>query len=64
MSIRGFKMNLPKITVDDIRAMKVRGEKIAALTAYDFPLTKLLDEAGIRYREVEMPPDLRKGSFY
>jgi 3-methyl-2-oxobutanoate hydroxymethyltransferase len=40
-------MNLPKITVDDIRAMKVRGEKIAALTAYDFPLTKLLDEAGI-----------------
>jgi len=27
--------------------MKSRGEKIAALTAYDFPLTKLLDEAGI-----------------
>ncbi len=27
--------------------MKARGEKIAALTAYDFPMTKLLDEAGI-----------------
>jgi len=27
--------------------MKGRGEKIAALTAYDFPMTKLLDEAGI-----------------
>ena len=27
--------------------MKVRGEKIAALTAYDFPMTKLLDEAGV-----------------
>lgn len=27
--------------------MKGRGEKIAALTAYDFPLTKLLDEAGV-----------------
>ncbi len=27
--------------------MKVRGEKIAALTAYDFPMAKLLDEAGI-----------------
>lgn len=27
--------------------MKSRGEKIAALTAYDFPMTKLLDEAGI-----------------
>ena len=40
-------MNPPKITAVAIRAMKVRGEKIAALTAYDFPMTKLLDEAGI-----------------
>jgi 3-methyl-2-oxobutanoate hydroxymethyltransferase len=40
-------MNSPKITADAIRAMKARGEKIAALTAYDFPMTKLLDEAGI-----------------
>jgi 3-methyl-2-oxobutanoate hydroxymethyltransferase len=36
-----------KITVETIRAMKRRGEKIAALTAYDFPMTKLLDEAGV-----------------
>jgi len=36
-----------KITVETIRAMKARGEKIAALTAYDFPMTKLLDEAGV-----------------
>lgn len=36
-----------KITVDSIRAMKARGEKIAALTAYDFPMAKLLDEAGV-----------------
>ena len=36
-----------KITVETIRAMKGRGEKIAALTAYDFPMTKLLDEAGV-----------------
>jgi 3-methyl-2-oxobutanoate hydroxymethyltransferase len=36
-----------KITVETIQAMKARGEKIAALTAYDFPMTKLLDEAGI-----------------
>jgi 3-methyl-2-oxobutanoate hydroxymethyltransferase len=40
-------MNPDKITPDAIRAMKTRGEKIAALTAYDFPMTKLLDEAGI-----------------
>src|SRR5256885_10776543 len=36
-----------KITAATIRAAKARGEKIAALTAYDFPLTRLLDEAGV-----------------
>ena len=36
-----------KVTAETIRAMKARGEKIAALTAYDFPMTRLLDEAGI-----------------
>ncbi len=36
-----------KVTVETIRAMKARGEKIAALTAYDCPMTRLLDEAGI-----------------
>ena len=36
-----------KITTETIRAMKTRGEKIAALTAYDYPMAKLLDEAGI-----------------
>ena len=40
-------MNSPKITPADIRAMKARREKIAALTAYDFPTAKLLDECGV-----------------
>jgi 3-methyl-2-oxobutanoate hydroxymethyltransferase len=40
-------MNPPKITAAEIRAMKSRGEKIAALTAYDFPMAKLLDECGV-----------------
>jgi len=40
-------MTETKITVETIRAMKARGEKIAALTAYDFPMAKLLDEAAI-----------------
>jgi 3-methyl-2-oxobutanoate hydroxymethyltransferase len=40
-------MNSRKLTVAEIRAMKSRGEKIAALTAYDYPMAKLLDEAGI-----------------
>jgi len=37
----------PKITVQTIRDMKARGEKVAALTAYDYPMTKLLDECGV-----------------
>lgn len=40
-------MHPTKITPDAIRGMKDRGEKIAALTAYDFPMAKLLDEVGI-----------------
>ena len=35
-----------KITVDAIRQMKGR-EPIAALTAYDYPMTRLLDECGV-----------------
>jgi 3-methyl-2-oxobutanoate hydroxymethyltransferase len=42
-------MNPSKITVETIRTMKSRGEKIPALTAYDFPMTKLLDEAGVPF---------------
>jgi len=42
-------MTAGKITPETIRAMKGRGEKIAALTAYDFPLARLLDEAGIPF---------------
>ena len=40
-------MTAPKITAAAIRSMKQRGERIASLTAYDFPMTRLLDEAGI-----------------
>src|SRR5450432_1857631 len=38
---------MTKITTGSIRAMKTHGEKIAALTAYDYPMAKLLDEAGV-----------------
>jgi len=42
-------MNLAstKITAETIRAMKGGRQKIPALTAYDFPMTRLLDEVGI-----------------
>ena len=36
-----------KVTAETIRASKAKGEKITALTAYDFPMTRLLDEAGV-----------------
>ncbi len=35
------------MTVPCIRKMKSRNEKIAVLTAYDFPTAKLLDKAGV-----------------
>jgi len=40
-------MSSPKITPAEIRARKARREQIAALTAYDFPTAKLLDECGV-----------------
>jgi 3-methyl-2-oxobutanoate hydroxymethyltransferase len=39
-------MNTVKITAEAIRAMKGR-ERIAALTAYDFPMAQRLDAAGV-----------------
>ena len=33
--------------IDRIRAMKPAGRKIAALTAYDYPMARLLDESGV-----------------
>ena len=38
-----------KFTAEAIRAMKSRGEKIAALTAYDFPMARLLDQVGVPF---------------
>lgn len=38
-------MSATKVTAEMVRAMK--GGKFAALTAYDFPMTRLLDEAGL-----------------
>jgi len=40
-------MSVAKITAETIRAMKRRGEKIPALTAYDFPMARLLDQASV-----------------
>lgn len=38
---------IPKITIPYLHTKKQRGENIVALTAYDFPTAKIVDEAGI-----------------
>jgi 3-methyl-2-oxobutanoate hydroxymethyltransferase len=38
---------LPKITTHVLQEMKLKGEKIAMLTAYDYSMARILDEAGI-----------------
>ncbi len=39
--------DLPKITTHVLQEMKLKGEKIAMLTAYDYSMARLLDLAGI-----------------
>ncbi|MFO8129912.1 MAG: 3-methyl-2-oxobutanoate hydroxymethyltransferase [Bacteroidales bacterium] len=41
------KSNYTKITTHVLQEMKLKSEKIAMLTAYDFSMARLLDEAGI-----------------
>ncbi|MDP4281460.1 MAG: 3-methyl-2-oxobutanoate hydroxymethyltransferase [Bacteroidota bacterium] len=39
--------NIPKVTTHVLQEMKLRGEKVAMLTAYDYSFAKILDGAGI-----------------
>jgi 3-methyl-2-oxobutanoate hydroxymethyltransferase len=41
-------MNEHKINIHALRAMKQRGEKIVALTAYDFFTAKIMDDVGVQ----------------
>ncbi len=47
MTARNIVMSSAKVTAAAIKAMKGRPGKIPALTAYDFPMTRLLDEVGV-----------------
>jgi 3-methyl-2-oxobutanoate hydroxymethyltransferase len=42
-----LKKNSQKITIPSLYQKKKNGEKITALTAYDYPTAKIVDEAGI-----------------
>ena len=41
------KKEVKRVTVHTLKNMKKKGEKIAMLTAYDFSLAQIIDEAGI-----------------
>jgi 3-methyl-2-oxobutanoate hydroxymethyltransferase len=41
------KDTLPRITIPHLREKKLQGEIITALTAYDYPTAKIVDQAGI-----------------
>lgn len=41
------EQQMPKKTVLDFREMKKKGEKIAFLTAYDFPMASFCEKAGM-----------------
>lgn len=43
----GFFMNRDKVTVLTLKKMKDAQEKITMLTAYDYPMARLLDQSGI-----------------
>lgn len=47
MSIAPLTPDLQRPTPASLKEMKQRGEKIAVLTAYDYPTARLLDESGI-----------------
>lgn len=39
--------NVKRVTTHVLHAMKLKGEKIAMLTGYDYSFARLLDQAGI-----------------
>lgn len=47
MSVHNEKKEFKKITTHALLAMKQRGEKISMLTAYDFTMATILDDAGV-----------------
>ncbi len=47
MSTQQSSAELKRVTTHQLHAMKARGEKISMLTAYDFSMARILDEAGV-----------------
>ena len=50
-----IKKEFKKVTTHSLQEMKSTGEKIAMLTAYDYTMAKILDNAGIDVLFVLLP---------
>ena len=42
-------MQSAKVSVPELQRLKASGQKITALTAYDYPFARILDECGIDF---------------
>jgi 3-methyl-2-oxobutanoate hydroxymethyltransferase len=47
LRVSGAKLPAPRVTADALLKKKLAGHPITALTAYDYPTARLVDEAGI-----------------
>ncbi len=47
LGVDAAALRWPKVTVGSLQERKASGDKITAITAYDFPTARLVDEAGI-----------------
>lgn len=47
MEVKAMELRKDKVTVTTLQKKKERGEQITMLTAYDYPLARLIDRAGI-----------------
>ncbi|MFM9078503.1 MAG: 3-methyl-2-oxobutanoate hydroxymethyltransferase, partial [Solirubrobacterales bacterium] len=43
----GSGVSRPRVTIQDLAAMKAAGEPIVMVTAYDFPTARIADQAGV-----------------
>ena len=51
---------MPRTTIRELGALKKRGERLVALTAYDAPTARLADAAGVAHQGERTVPVLRK----
>jgi ketopantoate hydroxymethyltransferase len=54
---------LPRLTFPGLQAKKDAGERIVALTAYDYPVAELLDAAGVDILFLPEPAEMHPPGY-